>query len=234
MNAVAALDHVRLVGDDVSLEEMESALQGWLQKVAPDARRVLLLPPDFTRGHAQAGPIVRALYRMLSPGVQVDIMPALGTHVPLTDEERIDMFGEEVPAERFLVHNWRTDVVQIGEVPASFVKEVSEGQLDYAIEVEVNRRLLDPSYDLIVSIGQVVPHEVVGMANYTKTCWWDAAARASSTRRTSSARYAAWSGSWGVTSRRCGRCWTMPRNISCRSCRFTTSSPSPRWRVAAR
>ncbi|MGB4338447.1 MAG: lactate racemase domain-containing protein [Bacillota bacterium] len=168
MNAVAALDHVRLVGDDVSLEEMESALQGWLQKVAPDARRVLLLPPDFTRGHAQAGPIVRALYRMLSPGVQVDIMPALGTHVPLTDEERIDMFGEEVPAERFLVHNWRTDVVQIGEVPASFVKEVSEGQLDYAIEVEVNRRLLDPSYDLIVSIGQVVPHEVVGMANYTK------------------------------------------------------------------
>ena len=233
MNAVAALDHVRLVGDDVSLEEMESALQGWLQKVAPDARRVLLLPPDFTRGHAQAGPIVRALYRMLSPGVQVDIMPALGTHVPLTDEERIDMFGEEVPAERFLVHNWRTDVVQIGEVPASFVKEVSEGQLDYAIEVEVNRRLLDPSYDLIVSIGQVVPHEVVGMANYTKNVLVGCGGKSIIDKTHFLGAVYGMERLMGRDLSPVRQVLDYARNISCRSCRFTTSSPSPRWRVAA-
>jgi len=45
---------------------------------------------------------------------------------------------------------------------------VSEGLIDYPIDVEVNKRLLDPSYDLIISVGQVVPHEVVGMANYSK------------------------------------------------------------------
>ena len=35
-------------------------------------------------------------------------------------------------------------------------------------KVEINRRLLDPSYDLILSVGQVVPHEVIGMSNHAK------------------------------------------------------------------
>lgn len=67
-----------------------------------------------------------------------------------------------------IVHNWRTDVVKLGEVPADFVSEVSDGLVNTKIDVEVNRRIVDPSYDLIISIGQVVPHEVVGMANYSK------------------------------------------------------------------
>lgn len=48
------------------------------------------------------------------------------------------------------------------------MEEVSEGLVHDAIDVEVNKRILDRSYDLIISIGQVVPHEVVGMANYSK------------------------------------------------------------------
>ena len=147
---------------------MEAALGAWLSQYPRRLRKVLLLPPDFTRGHSQAGLIVQILYRMLAPKTQVDIMPALGTHVPLSRDERLEMFGPDIPEKRFLVHNWRTDVVKIGEVPASYVAEVSEGLVDYAVDVEVNSRLLDPGYDAIMSIGQVVPHEVVGMANYTK------------------------------------------------------------------
>jgi nickel-dependent lactate racemase len=105
---------------------------------------------------------------MLKDTAEVDVMPALGTHVPMTKEECDTFFLGKVPFEKILVHNWRTDVVKIGEVPSSFVREVSEGLVDQTIDVEVNRRIMDPSYDLIISAGQVVPHEVVGMANYSK------------------------------------------------------------------
>ncbi len=162
------MKEIRLVSDDIGREQVEAALGAWLSQYPRRLRKVLLLPPDFTRGHSQAGLIVQILYRMLAPKTQVDIMPALGTHVPLSRDERLEMFGPDIPEKRFLVHNWRTDVVKIGEVPASYVAEVSEGLVDYAVDVEVNSRLLDPGYDAIMSIGQVVPHEVVGMANYTK------------------------------------------------------------------
>ena len=131
-------------------------------------QKVLILPPDFTRMYSGAGKITAIYYDLLKDTCQVDIMPALGTHVPMTKEEWVTFFGEGVPFDRMIVHNWRNDVVKIGEVPASFVSEVSEGLVNSSIDVEVNRRIMDSSYDLILSIGQVVPHEVVGMANYSK------------------------------------------------------------------
>ncbi len=131
-------------------------------------RRILLLPPDMTRLHSYAGKITAMYYQLLKDTCRVDIMPALGTHDAMTEEECVEFFGPEIPYSAFLPHRWKTDIVKIGEVPADFVREVSDGLIDYAIDVEVNERLLDKSYDLIISIGQVVPHEVVGMANYSK------------------------------------------------------------------
>lgn len=130
-------------------------------------KKVLLLVPDFTRFHSNAGKIANIYYHLLDGGgCRVDLLPALGTHVPMTKEECAAMYGD-VPPERFLVHNWRTGVVKIAQVPADYVREVSEGVYDRPIDVEVSRYLYD-GYDLILSIGQVVPHEVVGMANHTK------------------------------------------------------------------
>ncbi len=77
------------------------------------------------------------------------------------------MFGK-VPPSLFRVHDWRNDVVSLGEVPASFVHTVSEGRVSYTWPAQVNRLLVEGQHDLILSIGQVVPHEVVGMANYNK------------------------------------------------------------------
>lgn len=131
-------------------------------------QKVLLLPPDHTRGNSGAGLITAIYYEMLKGICQVDIMPALGTHMPMSGAELEDMFGKGIPRECFIVHNWRNDVVKIGEVPGEFVRNVSEGLMENSIDVEVNRLLVDKSYDLIISIGQVVPHEVAGMANYSK------------------------------------------------------------------
>ena len=149
----------------MSAELLREALAKSLE--GKNLKKVLILPPDFTRMYSGAGKITEIYYDLLKDTCQVDIMPALGTHAPMTEEEWKAFFGS-VPFDKMIVHNWRTDVVKVGEVPASFVSEVSEGLVNSAIDVEVNRLLVDPSYDLILSVGQVVPHEVVGMANYGK------------------------------------------------------------------
>jgi nickel-dependent lactate racemase len=131
-------------------------------------KKVLLIPPDFTRMHSGAGIITAIYYEILKDSCHVDILPALGTHEPMSAAEIDEFFGGAIPHEAFLVHNWRNDVVRIGQVPADYVKEVSEGLVTDPVDVEVNKRIVDSSYDLIISIGQVVPHEVVGMANYSK------------------------------------------------------------------
>lgn len=130
--------------------------------------KVLILPPDFTRMYSGAGKITAIYYEMLSTMCEVDVMPALGTHVPMTCEECETFFCGVVPYEKLIVHNWRRDVIKIGEVPAEFVSEVSDGIVNEKIDVEVNQRIIDGGYDLVISVGQVVPHEVVGMANYSK------------------------------------------------------------------
>ncbi|MBQ9718969.1 MAG: DUF2088 domain-containing protein, partial [Clostridia bacterium] len=123
---------------------------------------------DFTRMYSGAGKITAFYYEMLKDTCDVDVMPALGTHVPMTEEECRTFFLGVVPYEKLIVHKWREDVVKIGEVPAEFVSEVSEGLVNEKIDVEVNKRIVSGEYDLIISAGQVVPHEVVGMANYSK------------------------------------------------------------------
>jgi len=129
--------------------------------------KVLLVPPDITRRNSGAGLIVSIYYELLKD-VHVDILPALGTHAPMTREEQISFFGSNIPAECFLEHDWRNNVTKIGEIPGEFVSLVSDDRIGQSMDVELSNYLLDKSYDLILSIGQVVPHEVVGMANYTK------------------------------------------------------------------
>ncbi len=143
------------------LEDVDAASSSRLDKV-------LLLPPDHTRLNSMAGPITAVLYEALAArGVQVDILPALGTHNPMSKAQLRMMFGETIPLEAFKVHDWRNEVVRKGEVSGEMLSELSDGKVDYSVGVEVNKRLFD-GYDRIFSIGQVVPHEVVGMANYTK------------------------------------------------------------------
>ena len=150
----------------LSAEEIRAALIRSLEGKQP--RKALLLPPDYTRYHSNAGFITNVYYHLLTDmGCEVDLIPALGTHVPVTEAEAADMFGD-IPFEKFIPHNWRTDVVRLGEVSGEFVSDITEGLWTDPVSVEINRRVMDPSYDLIISVGQVVPHEVIGMANHSK------------------------------------------------------------------
>ena len=145
--------------------ELEYGVYSALVKLG-QKKKVLVLPPDFTRFHSRAGDITTLIYKYYRENLS-DILPALGTHSPMTDAEIAEMF-KGVPAELFRIHDWRNDVVTVGTVPGDFISEITEGKLSYSWPAQLNKLLVDGNHDLILSIGQVVPHEVVGMANYNK------------------------------------------------------------------
>jgi len=136
-----------------------------LEKLGP-RRRVLAIPPDFTRFHSQAGELTQMAFNYYRDNLKA-ILPALGTHYPMTEIEIQKMFGD-LPRNLFRVHRWKEDLATLGEVPGELMAVVSEGKLNYTWPAQVNKLLVDGGFDLILSIGQVVPHEVVGMANYNK------------------------------------------------------------------
>lgn len=149
----------------IDAEGLKQGLFEALKKIG-DRKRVLALPPDFTRFHSKAGELTQYAYQYLGDKLKT-VMPALGTHTAMTPGQIKEMFGE-VPSSLFKVHDWRHDVVTLGVVPGEFVKEVSGGKVDYEWPAQVNKLLVEGNFDLILSIGQVVPHEVIGMANYNK------------------------------------------------------------------
>ncbi len=154
--------------DQINDSELHAALDGVLEQLAGDAGKILLIPPDHTRLNSRAGDITAHLYTRLKDRAEVRIMPALGTHFEMTPEQLHMMFGDSIPLEAYIAHDWRNSLIPLGELPANRIRELSEGKLDFPMQVAVNRELFEGGYDLILSIGQIVPHEVIGMANYTK------------------------------------------------------------------
>ncbi|MGB9747782.1 MAG: lactate racemase domain-containing protein [Bacteroidales bacterium] len=135
-------------------------------RVLGSFKRVLIIPPDYTRVHSWAGYITEILWEFYGSKVGA-ILPALGTHEPMKPEEIRNMFGK-VPSSLFYVHNWRKDTVTLGRIPEYKVKEISQGAVNYSWPVQVNKMLVEGNFDAIFSVGQVVPHEVAGMAGYNK------------------------------------------------------------------
>ena len=152
--------------DAARSEALLDSLLAQLRQRGP-LRRVLILPPDGTRYHSGAGPLTRQLYERLRDTADLAILPATGTHLAMTGDE-IDHMFPGVPRALFHAHDWRNGVVPLGEIPAAFLRQVSDGRLDFAARVEVDRLLTERPWDAILSVGQLVPHEVVGIANHSK------------------------------------------------------------------
>jgi len=156
---------------DISDHEVDALFSQSLTQALVEAApvsSVLLLPPDITRFHSRAGLLTSIAYRELSrAGIAVTVLPALGTHTPLTAAERERMFPG-VPESLFRIHDWRNDVVELGRLEREWVEQITGGAVSYDWPAQVNKLLCDGGFDLIVSLGQVVPHEVVGMANHAK------------------------------------------------------------------
>ena len=150
---------------DLSHEELKQLLTESLAKLGSFSK-VLAVPPDQSREHSRAGELTRYAWEYFGDRLKA-VLPAIGTHTPMRPDQIAHMFGG-MPQELFHAHNWRTDIETLGEVPAEFIREQSAGKLDYAWPAQVNKLISSGGFDLVLSIGQVVPHEVIGMANYTK------------------------------------------------------------------
>ena len=153
------------VDTDIESQQLADLLAESFEKLGTRSR-VLAVPPDMTRLHSKSGTITCSIYEHFGDRLKA-VLPAIGTHAPMQPAQIEHMFPG-VPHSLFHVHNWRTDVETLGEVPAEFIQEQSEGKLDFAWPAQANRLISQGGFDLILSIGQVVPHEVIGMANYNK------------------------------------------------------------------
>jgi nickel-dependent lactate racemase len=195
------------VGSDstcLSEEDLRLQLRRFLQALG-EREDILLIPPDFTRFPSHAGLITQIIceqYKFITPSNEstdslsqdnnkalqdsvpnIQILPALGTHAPMSESEIRRMFGDALADRKepspFLIHDFRNDVVTIGEAPSSMVKDATFGLVDKPWPAQLNRivwnkrkslrdRTVQRHHSLVLSIGQVVPHEVMGMANFNK------------------------------------------------------------------
>jgi nickel-dependent lactate racemase len=140
-----------------------------------DGKRVLMLIPDRSRTCplAQVFPL---LYEQLSPRVaSLDVLVALGTHPPLSDEQICGLVGT-TPAERkkmyplasFHNHLWRDPdaLAEIGRLSRDEVGLLTNGLFEMEVPVTCNRMAMD--HDVIMIVGPVFPHEVVGFSGGNK------------------------------------------------------------------
>jgi len=155
------------LSSDRLAELMQQTVAEARRRICARPRRVLLLPPDITRMHSGSGRLTEILFEILEGEAEVHVIPTLGQHVPHTPEQNRQMFGT-IPESRIHAHDWLEGCTAVGEIPASLVRETSGGAADWAIPVELNSMLMDPSWDLIINVGHVVPHEVLGFANHNK------------------------------------------------------------------
>jgi nickel-dependent lactate racemase len=155
----------------ISRPEVEALCQRLLDEARTrrkcDFRRVLILPPDLTRAHSGAGWITETLYRLLPKTCDIHVIPTLGQHIPHTEAENRWMFGS-IPHARIHAHDWIDGVTRVGTIPAEKVKETTGGKADWEIPVDLNTSLMEEEWDLIINVGHVVPHEVLGFANHNK------------------------------------------------------------------
>src|SRR5579862_1919650 len=150
---------------DLSDAQLQELLVESLAKLGV-RNRVLAVPPDLSREHSRAGDLTRYAWEHYGDKLKA-VLPAIGTHTVMRPDQILQMFGN-MPQDLFHAHNWRNDVETLGELPAEFIREQSEGKLNYAWPAQVNKLISRGGFDLILSIGQVVPHEVIGMANHAK------------------------------------------------------------------
>jgi nickel-dependent lactate racemase len=150
---------------ELSPEQLKELFLSTLEKLGKRSK-VLAIPPDYTRFASRSGELTRHAWKYYGESLAA-VLPAVGTHRAMSPQQLSSMFGD-MAGSLFHVHKWREDVETIGVVPSEFIREQSEGRLDYDWPAQVNRLVTRGQFDLILSIGQVVPHEVIGMANYNK------------------------------------------------------------------
>jgi nickel-dependent lactate racemase len=174
---ISAPPSVRLLGGPGQLldaDQVHRFVAEALADVDLDGRRVCVIVPDGTRS-CPLPLLMDAVHAALHDRAStVTALVALGTHAAMGDADLAVWFGYDgepstrYPGLRIVNHAWWDPdaLVTIGTVTADRMAELSEGRLAQAVDVRINREVLE--HDLALVVGPVFPHEVVGFSGGNK------------------------------------------------------------------
>src|SRR5512143_3241254 len=156
-------------------QEIRDLCGEFIEREGLRGKRVLGIIPDHTRS-APIDLMFRTLYALLAPQRGMfDILIALGTHPPMSDEAIDRRLGfapgdrvHRYPNTQIFNHHWKDPdwLRRIGTISADSVADLSRGMIRDAVDVSINRLVF--SYDVVLSIGPTFPHEVVGFSGGNK------------------------------------------------------------------
>lgn len=157
----------------------EEQIRNWFEENVPlaefEKKRILLIVPDQTRT-APLALLFQSLFDRLSPvASKIDVIFALGTHPPISDELMCSLLGitPETRNGKYAVvelinHEWNNPAAldTIGTLTTEQTERISSGLLSQEVPVQINKRIHD--YDTLLVMGPVFPHEVVGFSGGNK------------------------------------------------------------------
>ncbi len=160
---------------DLSENEVAEIIDSGVPMKLYAGKRVLALTPDATRT-CPLPMMVRAVNKIIGArSGALDFMVALGTHTPLSGEEILALYGisdfqrsREFSKSKFLNHRWDKPATlqRIGLLTGNEVSDISGGLMRETVPIDINRSIFD--YDLVLILGPVFPHEVVGFSGGAK------------------------------------------------------------------
>ena len=177
---MAAVVGTALVGEgkpglDLGREGVEEILSRGIPEALVRGKRVLVLTPDTTRT-CPLPRLVAGLRAVVGrSAARLDFMVALGSHTALSEEQILALYGispqrraAEFPTTRFLNHRWDLPgtLMPVGTIGADEIERLTGGLFREAVNIDINRTISD--YDLLLILGPVFPHEVVGMSGGNK------------------------------------------------------------------
>ena len=159
----------------LSEEKVKEIIEAGTSPSLYEKKRVLVLTPDATRT-CPLPMMIRTIHEVIGErSAKLDFMVAVGTHAPLFEEKILELYGitpqgkkEEFVRSDFFCHRWDLPetFLRIGHLSEEDVEEISGGLLKEKVSIEINRKIYD--YDLILILGPVFPHEVVGFSGGAK------------------------------------------------------------------
>lgn len=155
--------------------EMVEIIASGVDRIAPDGKSVLAILPDQTRT-CPLPQFTRALHAAVAGRAErLDFLIALGTHPAMTDEQIDRLLGvqdgkraEVFPGTKVFNHRWKDPgaLAKVGTLTAAQIEKISGGKFAMDVDVTVNKLVLD--YDIVLIVGPVFPHEVVGFSGGAK------------------------------------------------------------------
>jgi nickel-dependent lactate racemase len=139
--------------------------------VIEPGERVLAIIPDKTRDDNTHQLFPIATEFLTKRGVaSFDALVAQGTHPPMSAAQKLSKIGNTDFRGALFDHCWDDpdELITLGELSAEMVHELTDGLINHAVPVSINKLLAPGIYDTVLVFGATVPHEVAGFAGGAK------------------------------------------------------------------